>query len=767
MSQLDRLSTNRSVPTGPCRSMAVRACFLVVDDQVFEALVDAHGQPFDEPSPSRLERSALDSLVSNRVNLEAGATGAHVDTPAPTVKKPASSSTEVSACVTMSYRQTVIQLGSCQPCGDSLRSLCSWAARALRRASHCRRRIPSAAPIRSRSRSPMGAASAPAFRPTAALRASCTTASTAASRFSPRSPARPGLMAVPGDAACRPVMPCGAGRWGDIAVDATTEYVDGAYTGGRATAAKRDRGRHRTTRWRRRHRARSSPSREGSYLEDVVVAGKPRAPRGRLPGRSGHRGHGPDAPTACAPAALCVVHRALTAPTCGASGSAARPWGCTCRAPSRCWSTGSACTRAPVRGIIVQDTLVRRRSPCGARSSEQSHEIGLYRRGLRRAHRGVGGARHLAARTDQTGGRGIVIRIGCARRRRAPCATRQCARTSPCTTRSSSRTTTSASSSPARTPASMRRWCARRRRSTGNPTRRRHGHQSLACHHTPMASCAIRRRARTASYAARSSTKTTTLGLRVVASDASIEASVVRHAVPSDQGRGNGIAARVAVQNSAVTRRARERHACSTRWSSRTTTSASSSRTRTRASRRRWCAPPRRAPPTEDFGVRHRHPGRLRRQRSRGAVCDPAARSNATVRGSLVEQNHARRRRRLRLGRHRGLSVVRATSPRALRRSHRRRRGGVQLRRRRPPLTRVARPHRRERPRGPVRTLAPSPALGSTHIRCAAFELAGERYEEQDFIIEDRGDNLCGCPAADHACKAVSAGLEPPDPPGQ
>jgi hypothetical protein len=42
----------------------------------------------------------------------------------------------------------------------------------------------------------------------------------------------PGLMAVPGDAACRAVMECGSGKWGDIPVDATTEYVDANYGGG-------------------------------------------------------------------------------------------------------------------------------------------------------------------------------------------------------------------------------------------------------------------------------------------------------------------------------------------------------------------------------------------------------------------------------------------------------------------------------------------------------------------------------------------------------
>ncbi len=48
----------------------------------------------------------------------------------------------------------------------------------------------------------------------------------------PAEPCPDGLMAVPGDAECRPVMACGEGQWGDIPVDATTVYVDAAYTGG-------------------------------------------------------------------------------------------------------------------------------------------------------------------------------------------------------------------------------------------------------------------------------------------------------------------------------------------------------------------------------------------------------------------------------------------------------------------------------------------------------------------------------------------------------
>ena len=47
----------------------------------------------------------------------------------------------------------------------------------------------------------------------------------------PEQPCAPGLMAVPGESACRTVLPCGAGRWGDIPIDAGTIYVDASYSG--------------------------------------------------------------------------------------------------------------------------------------------------------------------------------------------------------------------------------------------------------------------------------------------------------------------------------------------------------------------------------------------------------------------------------------------------------------------------------------------------------------------------------------------------------
>jgi hypothetical protein len=47
----------------------------------------------------------------------------------------------------------------------------------------------------------------------------------------PSDPCALGTMAVPGDSSCREIAPCGDGTWGDIPVDAQTQFVNGAYAG--------------------------------------------------------------------------------------------------------------------------------------------------------------------------------------------------------------------------------------------------------------------------------------------------------------------------------------------------------------------------------------------------------------------------------------------------------------------------------------------------------------------------------------------------------
>ncbi|MBK8256531.1 MAG: right-handed parallel beta-helix repeat-containing protein [Polyangiaceae bacterium] len=48
-------------------------------------------------------------------------------------------------------------------------------------------------------------------------------------------PAKPcpfGLMAIPGETACREIAPCGTGTWGDIPIEPNTQFVDIGYAGG-------------------------------------------------------------------------------------------------------------------------------------------------------------------------------------------------------------------------------------------------------------------------------------------------------------------------------------------------------------------------------------------------------------------------------------------------------------------------------------------------------------------------------------------------------
>ncbi len=53
--------------------------------------------------------------------------------------------------------------------------------------------------------------------------------------------------------------------------------------------------------------------------------------------------------------------------------------------------------------------------------------------------------------------------------------------------------------------------------------------------------------------------------------------------------------------------------------------------------------------------------------------------------------------------------------------------------------------------------------LGASTLTCNAFDLTGESFLEQSFVFDDVGQNGCGCPEPSETCKAVSAGLEPPE----
>jgi hypothetical protein len=57
-----------------------------------------------------------------------------------------------------------------------------------------------------------------------------------------------------------------------------------------------------------------------------------------------------------------------------------------------------------------------------------------------------------------------------------------------------------------------------------------------------------------------------------------------------------------------------------------------------------------------------------------------------------------------------------------------------------------------------------SASLSRMAIECALFGLNVEPYAGIEAALHDLGDNACGCPTANAACKAQGEVLEPPAP---
>jgi len=108
----------------------------------------------------------------------------------------------------------------------------------------------------------------------------------------PADPCPDGLMAIPGDTVCREVMPCGVGDYGDIPVDATTQYVNAAYAGNDSNGTK-------TKPWKTIQAGINAAASgaivavaAGTYNENLVISGKPVALWGRCPAMVDVKGAG-------------------------------------------------------------------------------------------------------------------------------------------------------------------------------------------------------------------------------------------------------------------------------------------------------------------------------------------------------------------------------------------------------------------------------------------------------------------------------------------
>ena len=102
----------------------------------------------------------------------------------------------------------------------------------------------------------------------------------------PSDPCPPGQLAIPGETACHDVAPCADGTWGDIPVDASTQYVDASYAGAAPSDGST------SAPWKTIRQAVAAASSgaivavaAGSYAETVSIKGKSVRVWGRCPSK--------------------------------------------------------------------------------------------------------------------------------------------------------------------------------------------------------------------------------------------------------------------------------------------------------------------------------------------------------------------------------------------------------------------------------------------------------------------------------------------------
>ena len=560
----------------------------------------------------------------------------------------------------------------------------------------------------------------------------------------PPEPCPAGQMAVPGESVCHAVMECGAGRWGDIPVDATTVYVDASYPGLDSDGSS---DRPFTTISDAVAAAASGTLiavAAGSYVEGVVIQFKTLRLWGKCPGEVELLGTGDDF------AALVVregasgteVHGlALGGASLGLAISAAkdvlidRVWvhdaldiGVTVESalgPTSATLRGSLVERnqmvgvqvagsdGTLEGVLVRDTLpwasgkvlgrginIQPLCPGGvcnsaARSSalvrgslvERNHESGVRVAGSDATFESLVVRGTLPTESDQRDGDGILIQL--------PCTPAGC-------------------DAAARAKVLLRGSLVEQNQSTG---------------------------------------------VVVMGSDATLEGVLVRGTLPqqSDQIDGHGVHIQLSCTATGCDPAARatvlvrgslleQNHAAGVFVSGSDAT-------------------------LEGVLVRGTLPQQSDQLLGRGihiqpsctvTACDPAARATAFVRGSLVEWSH-------------DIGVMVGDSDATIE--------GVLIRNTlarladglfgdgfsifselTPTSATVTQSRIEASARAGLSNFGSTVALAASTLACNAFDLAGETHHEQPFRFEDRGDNACGCPAPALGCKVQSVGLEPPEP---
>lgn len=588
----------------------------------------------------------------------------------------------------------------------------------------------------------------------------------------------PGLMAVPGETSCRPVMPCGQGRWGEIPVDATTEYVDAAYDGGASDGSEGQP-------WTTIAEAVTAVAHDavvavatGTYAEDVRISGKRVRLWGVCPDQVRIVATGGETED-CSAAAVCIA---------GSDASGSEVHGVALS------GTGRGLRLTGAVEVLVDRVRVHDVSHMGLSVTTESGPTSLSVQGAlveqsRLAGLGISGAavtvetsvvRHtMPSAADQRFGRGVTVQLACeSTATGVVCdpAARGSLTMSGSVLEENHEIALFLEGSDVELDATVIRHtlpsATDQTKGTGvqaqNTCELVPSNGGLECDPLTRSQLVVTRSVIEANHAA---------GLYVAGSDASVEASVVRGTLPqvSDQSSGRGINVQVSCQATAMG------DACDgdAEGSLKLIGSLVEDnftvgvgllggdsavervvvrRTQPQVSDQLW-------------GV-----GLAAQAPCVGPIeyfeCDSTQQRTATITGTLVVHSHSRAISIIGIDGIVDGSVVRDTLPVG---ADSRFGDGVLVQGSddMPASASLTRSRIEDSARAGVSNFASTVSLWATHVECAAFALDGEPGSGHDFSFEDAGENRCGCPideqrSTENECSVVSVGLTPPEPlPGE
>jgi hypothetical protein len=564
-----------------------------------------------------------------------------------------------------------------------------------------------------------------------------------------------GLIAVPGDTACRPVATCGRGKWGDVPIDGGTVHVDASYAGGGSDGSA----------------ARPFPTlaaayaaaapgaliaiAEGKYAEDVAIIGKPVRLWGVCPERVEIVGIG-QASTTCPPAGVCIVSADGTeVHTLAVSGSG---MGITVTDAENVVLDRLWVHDATGIGVDVESALGPATATLSDSLLEHNAVIGLFFIGTVQATVEKTLVRATQPRaSDQRGGLGIDIEAACPANICSDPALRANVIVRGSLVEQNHAVGIHVSSSDATVENTVVRDTQPQAfdMTTGRGINLEPWCNSIPCDPSTRASGVVRGCMVERNH---------DVGIAVSASDVTLETTVIRDTAPRafDQRTGsgfvvmglcfNGVCDAAARGNALVRAAVVERsHGLGIGVQGADATIEDAVVRDTEFSL---------AADKFGYGVSVQ----LLCDMDGGGGCHPETRATASLTGSLVERNL-------------GLGVLIGGSDAAVAQTVVRDTAAagdgtlgdgiaaVLLNTLMVPASAtIANTQVAHSARAGVGNFAASITLEDTAIQCAAFDLDGELTGETPFIFTDLGGNRCGCPTADRDCKLVTANLEPPGP---